>query len=149
MYARNKGVSGSTKPIVVGKFCELKKDEIEKIVVKLKNDGYQQAQIGLIMRDQYGIPDIKRLFGKTVTDILEENKLLPEIPQDLLNLLVKTVNLRDHMEKNKKDQSSKRGLEILESKVRRLGKYYIKTNKLPADWKYNPAQTKLIVQTVK
>ena len=49
----------------------------------------------------------------------------------------KAVLLRKHMETNKKDSTSKRGLELLESKIRRLGKYYVKTRKLAVGWKYN------------
>ena len=67
----------------------------------------------------------------------------------LMNLFKKAVLLRDHMEKNKKDSTSKRGLELLESKIRRLGKYYIKSKRIPRTWKYNPERTKLIVQTGK
>ena len=149
IYARKKGMSGSKKPPKCGKFTDLKNDEIEKIIVKLRKDGLQQAQIGLVLRDQYGIPSTKGVTGKSILKILEEHKANPEIPQDLLNLLKKAVLLNKHMKTNKKDSISKRGLELLESKIRRLGKYYVKTKKLPADWKYSYQDAQLIVQTVK
>ena len=81
--------------------------------------------------------------------ILEENDLSPQLPEDLLNLLEKSVLLHDHMKANKKDNTSKHGLELLESKIRRLVKYYKKSNKLPLDWKYDAGRAKLIVQTAK
>jgi len=65
----------------------------------------------------------------------------------LLNLLKKAVKLREHLNKNKKDSTSKHGLELLESKIRRLSKYYVREKKLPADWKYDAERAKLIVQT--
>ena len=62
---------------------------------------------------------------------MKEKDLYPKFPEDLFNLFVKAVNLRDHLEKSKKDYTSKRGLQLLESKIRRLGKYYVKKGKLP------------------
>ena len=50
------------------------------------------------------------------------------------------------MKKNKKDSTSKRGLELIESRIRRLGKYYIRKKKMPEEWKYNPEKAKLLVQ---
>ena len=149
IYARKKGSSGSKKPAKPGKFTDFSKDDVEKIILKLRKEGYQQAQIGLILRDQYGIASVKAMTGKSILKILEENNVAPEMPQDLLNLLKKAVLLRKHMERHKKDATSKRGLELLESKIRRMGKYYIKTKKLPADWKYSYEEAQLIVQTVK
>jgi small subunit ribosomal protein S15 len=149
MYARKKGKAGSKKPLAKATWIEHKKEEVERLVVKLSKDGHKSAKIGLILRDQYGIPSVKDTTGKTIVTILDENKLLPSIPEELLNLLKKAVLLRDHMGKNKKDYTSKRGLELLESKIRRLIKYYIKTKKLPIGYKYDPERAKLIVQTEK
>lgn len=149
IYARKRGKAGSKKPPVAGKFADFKKDEIEKLILKMRKEGMQQAQIGLILRDQYGITSVRAATGRPVSKILEESKALPEIPQDLLNLLRKAVLLRKHLDTHKKDATSKRGLELLESKIRRLAKYYVKTKKLPAGWRYDSEQAKLIVQTVK
>lgn len=77
---------------------------------------------------------------------MKEHKVYPEIPEDLLSLLKKAVRLREHLEKHKKDKHSKRGLELLESKIRKLGKYYVRKRILPKDWKYSPEEAKLIVQ---
>jgi len=102
--------------------------------------------IGLILRDQYGIPDVKLITGKKISQIMKEHGLYPEIPEDLLNLLRKAVKLREHLEKHKKDKHSRRGLENLESKIRRLVKYYIRRKVLPKDWTYSPERAKLLVQ---
>ncbi|MCS7134890.1 MAG: 30S ribosomal protein S15, partial [Candidatus Aenigmarchaeota archaeon] len=102
--------------------------------------------IGAILRDRYGIPSVKLITGKAVSKIMKENNLYPKYPEDLLNLLKKAVILRQHLSINKKDYTSKRSLELLESKIRRLGKYYIRKKVLPQGWKYNPEEAKVIVQ---
>ncbi len=148
MYSRKKGRHGSKHPPykIVPKWVKYKKDEIEDLVVKLAKERHFPAQIGVILRDQYGIPDVKTITKKSISRIMEENKLYPEIPEDLMNMLKKVVSLNEHLTRNKKDKLSKRGLKNLESKIRRLGKYYSRVDKLPKDWKYKPEEVKLIVQ---
>jgi small subunit ribosomal protein S15 len=109
----------------------------------------QSSAIGRILRDQYGIPSVRTITGKTITKILEENELLPEMPEDLLNMLKNAVSLRDHLVKSRRDYTSKHGLELLESKIRRLIKYYRKTKRLPKDFAYEPERAKLLVETTK
>ncbi len=149
MHSRKKGKSGSKKPSVSPKWVEHKDKEVERLVVKLRKDGLRSVDIGRVLRDQYGVPSVRLITGKTVTSILEENSLLSEIPEDLLNLLKKSVTLRDHLVKSRKDYTSKHGLELLESKIRRLVKYYVRTKKLPQGFKYEPERVKLLVETTK
>ena len=149
MHSRKKGKAGSKRPTTPVKWVVYKDKEVERLVIKIRKDGLETPAIGRILRDQYGIPSVRLITKKTIAQILEENNLLPKIPEDLLNLLRKAVNLRDHMGKNKKDYTSKHGLELLESKIRRLIKYYVKNKKLPADFKYEPERAKLLVETTK
>ena len=148
MGKQRTGKHGSKKPPVkrVPKWVKYKKAEVEELVVKLAKEGYTSARIGIILRDQYGIPDVKTITGKSISRIMKEHKVYPEIPEDLLSLLKKAVRLREHLEKHKKDKHSKRGLELLEYKIRKLGKYYVRKGILPKDWKYSPEEAKLIVQ---
>ncbi len=148
MGKQRTGKHGSKKPPVkrVPKWVKYEKAEVEELVVKLAKEGYTSARIGIILRDQYGIPDVKAITGKSISRIMKEHKVYPEIPEDLLSLLKKAVRLREHLEKHKKDKHSKRGLELLESKIRKLGKYYVRKGILPKDWKYSPEEAKLIVQ---
>jgi len=149
MHSRKKGKAGSKKPSMQAKWVEYNDKEIERLVLKLNKDGLATADIGRILRDQYGIPSVKSVTKKTIIQILEENSLLPKMPEDLFNLLKKTVTLRDHLAKNKKDYTSKHGLELLESKIRRLVKYYVRENRLPKDFAYEPERAKLLVETEK
>ena len=149
MHARRKGKSGSTYPIERQKHPEwssLNPREIESRVIELAKSGKATAEIGLILRDQYAVPDVKLATGKSITKILEANNIKPEIPEDLRNLISTALSLRKHLETNKKDLHNKRGLHLTESKIRRLAKYYIGTGKLPEKWKYSPEQAKLLFE---
>lgn len=130
----------------VPKWLEYSKEEVENLVLKLARERYNFAQIGLILRDQYGIPDVEAVTGKSISKIIKAHGISYEVPEDMMNLLKKAVRLREHLEKNKRDKRSRYGLENLESRIRRLGKYYSKVGKLPADWKYDPNLAKLMVQ---
>jgi len=148
IHARKRGKAGSKKPSrkTPPKWVRYKKNEIEKLVIKLAKEGNSTSTIGLVLRDQFGVPSVEKITGKTISEIMKENNLYHKIPEDLFNLLKQAVNLRNHLKKNKKDYTSKRGLELLESKIRRLAKYYVRKKVLPEDWRYSPEKAKLLVQ---
>lgn len=77
---------------------------------------------------------------------MKEHGLYPKVPEDLLNLMRRAVNLRKHLEQHPKDLHSKRGLQLIESKIRRLVKYYKSKGVLPADWRYTPETARLLVE---
>ena len=147
MHYRKKGKSGSRKPLVKkAEWVKYKPAEIEGIVTKLAGKDMHPAHIGIILRDQYGIPSTHATVNKKITAIMKEKNLSTALPDDLFNLLKKAVNLRAHMEKNKKDYTSQRGLEETESKIRRLAKYYKRAGTLSTDWSYDPGRAKLLVK---
>ncbi|RLE38734.1 30S ribosomal protein S15 [Candidatus Woesearchaeota archaeon] len=147
MHSRAKGKSSSKKPVESkASWVRYKPKEMEIIIQRLGKEGKSAAQIGLIMRDVYGIPDIKKLTGKRISKILSDKGLLPELPDDLLALIRKSVKIRKHLEANHKDQPSIRGLTLTESKIFRLVKYYKRSGRLPSDWKYDPKQVKILAE---
>ncbi|NOX71784.1 MAG: 30S ribosomal protein S15 [Candidatus Micrarchaeota archaeon] len=147
MYSRKRGKSGSHKPMKkLAPWVELAPKEIEDLVLKFAKKGHQSPEIGIILRDQYGIPSVKMFTKKGISEIMKEHNAYSKLPEDLFNMLEKAVNLREHLRKNKKDATSKRGLELTESKVRRLAKYYKAKGLLPKDWKYDPEKAKLLVK---
>lgn len=148
IYSRKRGKHGSKKPPMPKpkSWTPLKKKEIEEKIIELAKKRKTSAQIGLILRDSHGVPDVKAAIGKTVAEVMRKNDVYPELPEDMMTLLKKAVLLRIHVENNKADKHSKKGLEHLESKIRRLGKYYARKGELPKDWKYRPEEAKLIVQ---
>ena len=148
MHSRKGGISGSTRPAdqTVPKWVDYKKGEVEKLIVKLGKQDMSSAVIGTILRDRYGIPAVDKIVGKKISKILTDNEITHKYPEDMLNLMRRAVILGKHMDSNRKDVHSKRGLELIHSKIRRLGKYYIRNKRLPADWKYNPQTAKIEVQ---
>jgi small subunit ribosomal protein S15 len=140
MHSRKKGKSGSTKPANkrLPTWLRYKPNEAQLIVSKLAKEGKNSSEIGVILRDTYGIPDGKLLFKKKLTEVMKEKGILSEIPEDLLALIRKSVTIRKHLEANNKDQTANRGFILTESKIKRLTKYYKKTGKLASDWKYDP-----------
>ncbi len=148
MHSRAKGKSGSTKPSKVEKplWVRYSDKEVEQLIVKLGKNDKSASEIGLILRDTYGIPSVKILTGKKIQKILDEHKLTKDIPEDLMNLIRISVKLRNHMGNNKHDMTARRGLEIADSKIKRLSDYYIKKGKLPKDWKFDPEKVKLLVE---
>jgi len=119
---------------------------LEEQIVSLANAGHSPSSIGLILRDEHGVKNFMETTGKSIQQVLGEHKLLGEMPEDLLNLIRRSVVLSNHMAKNKKDYSAKRGYELTVSKIRRLTKYYSKKNKIPANWHYTPEQAALLVK---
>ncbi len=144
---REKGQSHSTRPArpVPPSWIVYTPEEIESIIEELAKKGYGPSMIGIILRDQFGIPLAKPILGKKITRVLEEKGLAPEIPEDLMYLIRKAVNLRRHLDEHPKDLHAKKGLLDLESKIRRLVKYYKRVGKLPPDWEYSPEKAKLLV----
>ncbi len=148
MHSPKKGKSGSTRPNLEENpdWVPLDDDEIRDLVVDLARKGETASEIGIILRDQYGVPNVELATGKSVTEIIESNDLGPEIPEDLLALMEKAVNLKDHLEEHPKDKSNIRSLRLVESKIRRLVDYYKEQGKLEKDWRYSMDKAEILTQ---
>jgi small subunit ribosomal protein S15 len=127
-------------------WVEYSTEEIEEIILKLRKEGKSTSVIGVILRDQYGIPDVKSVTDMKITQILEKHDQAEEYPEDLMNLIRKAVNIRDHLKENPKDLHTKRGLQLVESRIRRLVKYYTREGVLPEGWRYDPQKAALLVK---
>jgi small subunit ribosomal protein S15 len=117
---------------------------LEGLIVELAKKGYGPSMIGVILRDQYGVPLTKLVLDKKVTQVLKERGLAPSIPEDLANLIKRATSARRHLEEHPRDMGSKRGLELIESKIRRLIKYYKRRGVLPLDFEYKPEKVAVI-----
>jgi small subunit ribosomal protein S15 len=148
VYSKRKGKSGSSKPLVKKEqsWLRYKGKEVELLVTKLFKEGYKPSMIGIHLRDAYGIPDVRAVTEKKLTQILGEKGLLNKLPEDILALMKRRVDISKHMLTNKKDMSAVRGLEITDSKIRRLVKYYKANGKIGKDWNYNPDEIKLYLE---
>ncbi|MDD4308317.1 MAG: 30S ribosomal protein S15 [Thermoplasmata archaeon] len=138
MHARKKGKSSSKRPFMTEnpKWVPLGKTEIEDLVVKLASDGANSAKIGLVLRDQHGVPNVKLATGKSITEIMKEKGIMPKLPEDLGALLKKVISLDAYLKMNKRDLHNRRNLHLLEAKIRRLERYYKGRGVIPESWKY-------------
>ncbi len=148
MHSGARGTARSTKPTAPQKPAWLTQSpkEVELLIAKYAKEGKAPSQIGLALRDEYGIPDVKLVTGRTITQILKDKSLLPEIPEDLMALITKVVLIKKHMDVSKKDMTAKRGVQLTESKINRLVKYYKNSGRLAKDWSYDPDRIKLYVE---
>ncbi|KGK99406.1 30S ribosomal protein S15 [Methanococcoides methylutens] len=147
MHTRTKGKSGSTRPIrtEAPAWSTATTEEITTVILDMWKLGNSTSVIGMHLRDNYGVPDVKLATGKKITDILKENDEAPNVPEDLYNLIVKAIGMRKHLVVNNKDVHNKRSLQSTESKIRRLVKYYQSTKVLPSDWKYKPETAEMLI----
>lgn len=145
MHARKRGSSGSKRVYrdSAPDWVELSPDEVEKRILELYEEGHEPSMIGMILRDRYGVPDVKQVTGKKLAEVLKENNAITGLPEDLKALIEKALNLRRHAEEHRKDFHNIRGMQLTEAKVRRLAKYYKKKGVLPPGWKYNPKRLQI------
>jgi small subunit ribosomal protein S15 len=146
-YSGAKGKAGSKKPIKksIPSWSRYSAKEVEMLVVKLTKEGQTPSQVGLHLRDVYGIPDVKMLCGKSITKILADKKALNQLPEDLLALIKKLIMIKKHFEENKQDMVGLRGMQLTEAKIQGLIKYYKRTGRLAKDWTYDVNKAKLYV----
>ena len=145
MHTHNHGKSHSIRPIELKKpeWVTMESKEIEALIVKYAKDGMTSSQIGIKLRDQHAIPLVKPILNKTISDVLKENELVPEIPEDLNNIVLRAVNLQKHLKENKGDSRNVRSLELIEAKVHRLSTHYKNKGIIPKKWKYKSVVAQL------
>ena len=138
MHKEAHGSSGSSKPVEKGNpdWVEFGEDEIIEIIVELREEGLQPAEIGLRLRDEYGVPSVKQATGKKLTEILEEEDAAPEIPEDLKNLVEKAESIQSHVDENPTDEQAKRQLGLAKAKVRKVADFHRENGNIPSDWEY-------------
>lgn len=145
MHSRKRGKAASHRPIGRPAPEGQNAKDVEKKVLALAKEGHSASQIGHALKAE-GIVDVKAVTGKRVAQILAENDLQGDLPEDLLQLVKKAVLIRKHLEENIHDEPAKRGLILTESKVLRLTKYYKKTGKVAQSWNYNPKQSRYLAE---
>lgn len=101
--------------------------DIEAIITKLAKQNLSSEKIGLVLRDNYGIPKT-RLLGTSISKILKKQKLYKDA--DVENLTKKHNLIKKHLEKNKQDKSAKRTLTIISARIKKLTEYRRKKDKI-------------------
>ncbi len=118
-------------------------DETKAAILKLAKEGLSPSQIGMTLRDDYGVPLVKPLLGMSVTEVLAEEKLAPQLPQDLKDLIGRATRVQKHLETHKADRKNVHSMELVEAKIYRLSKYYKEKGLLPRDFKYTAVVAQL------
>ncbi len=138
VHTHRHGKSHSIRPVILSSPSWVSQDpkQIEELVIKYAKEDFSPSQIGIKLRDQHAIPLVRSITKKGIIQILEENKLKPEIPEDLDNIVKKAISLQKHLKSNKGDYRNVRSLELIEAKVHRLTVYYKRIGQLDKNWKY-------------
>ena len=101
-----------------------------------------------MLRDQYGVNQVRFISGKKIHRILKKKGCAPKLPEDLYHLIKKAVSMRKHLEKSKNDIDSKFRLNLKESRIHRITRYYRKTGKVEANFKYDAKTASTLVSAV-
>ena len=148
LHAHRKGKSGSTRPFIKAnpEWTGLEKAEVEDTILRLHQEGHSAAAIGIRLRDGFGVPSVRLATGRSVHEILVSKGVKLAIPEDLAGLIRRAASLQVHLKDHRKDLSNKRGLQLIESTIRRLSRYYKDRGVLPADWEYSLKMAELQVK---
>ena len=148
MYSDGKGISTRSLPYrrTPPSWLDITVKELTETIAKLAKKGMHPSQIGVLLRDQHGIPQVRGITGSKILRILKVKGLAPEIPEDLYHLIKKAVSIRKHLEANNRDKNAKFRLILTESKIHRVARYYRRKRTLPPTWKYVSAEAKTLVQ---
>ena len=118
-------------------------DDARAAIVKLAKEGTTPSLIGQILRDDYGVPLVKPLLGKSVGEVVAEGKASMKIPEDLQDLIDRALRVQKHLEEHKSDKKNVHSLELIEAKIYRLSKYYKEKGILSDDFKYTAVVAQL------
>ena len=148
MHSKGKGSSGSNKPNskMPPVWSNDNKEEVEELILTLSKEGNSTAVIGTILRDRYAVPDARLVTGERISQTLSRNNIVPSYPEDMMNLMRRALGLIDHLNSNKKDIHNRRQLELCESKIRRLARYYKGNGNILETWTYKRDQLRLMVE---
>merc|ERR1711981_11921 len=147
MHAPGKGISQFALPYrrSVPTWLKLSSGDVKEQIFKLAKKGLTPSQIGVILRDSHGVAQVRFVTGNKILRILKYKGLAPDLPEDIYYLIKKAVSIRKHLERNRKDKDSKFRLILVESRIRRLARYYKIKGVLPPTWKYESATASALV----
>lgn len=147
MHSGARGKAGSKRPPKhTPSWAPYKEKEVEKLVVKYAKLGKRGSEVGMILRDSHGVNSVKALTGKSVGVIMKEHDVATELPEDMLSLIRKLIEVKAHIKKNHHDMTAGRGLILTTSKIRRLAKYYKKQGALRVDWELDQDRLKMYLE---
>ena len=147
MYSNGKGISKRSLPYrkAPPSWVQISAGDLTEQIVKMAKRGQSPSQIGVVLRDQYGIPQVKGVTGSKILRVLKVNGVAPQLPEDLYHLIKKAVNIRKHIEKFRADKDGKFRLIQTESRIHRLARYYRISKALPPTFRYNSKKADTLI----
>ena len=91
-------------------------EEVKDIILKLAEKGLTSEKIGLVLRDQYGIPKVK-IYNLKIGGVLKEKGKFQE--STFINLQNRTKKLENHYTKNHGDKKAEHSLIALRAKTKK------------------------------
>ncbi len=148
IHSGRKGKAGSHRPYPTVRpgWVTASAEEVVAQAVQLAKGGRSAAQVGQVLRDSYAVPSSRAVTGRRLGALLAEQGIRPEIPDDLQALLKRVVHLQRHLETHPNDRSNRRGLTLMEARIRRLARYYRQHRRIPEGWRYSAAGAALQVE---
>ena len=147
MYTPGKGISRSSRPFrrTPPSWVKMTPKDVAEHVCKYARKGLRPSEIGVLLRDQYGVGVVSNVTGTKVLRILRANGLAPSVPEDLYMLIKKAVAIRKHLEKFRKDKVSKYRLILTESRIHRLARYYKTSGAIAPNWKFDSSSASAMI----
>ena len=145
IHSHRHGKSQSTRPPskTTPTWVTTTASEARTVVLKLAKEGVSPSRIGQTLRDDYGVPLLKPLLGKSLGKVLAEGKAAPKLPQDLQDLIDRAQRVQKHLKVHRSDRKNVHSLELVEAKIYRLSKFYKEKGILPTDFKYTAVVAQL------
>ncbi len=147
MHSKGNGISRRSLPYrkAPPSWVQISASDLTEQIIKLAKKGSSPSQIGVLLRDSYGIPQVKGVTGSKILRILKVNGIAPSIPEDLYCLIKKAVSVRKHIEKFRADKDGKFRLILIESRIHRLARYYRTAKALPPTWRYQSKKADTLI----
>ena len=145
IHSHRHGKSQQTRPSskTVPAWVPADSSNIKATILKLAKEGLTPSKIGVALRDDYGVPLVKPVLGKSMNQVLSEGKAARKLPQDLQDLIDRAQRVQKHLEAHGGDRKNVHSLELVEAKIYRLAKYYKQKGILPNDFKYTAVVAQL------
>jgi small subunit ribosomal protein S15 len=111
----------TTNKIEKPAWLKMTEKELVETIKKLSEEGKQPAQIGLILRDQYGVPTTK-IYGKKLSQYLKDLGL--ESNTELRNAEKKVEKIKEHLKDNITDRKAKHKLQKAQTRLNIVRRYF-------------------------
>jgi len=90
------------------KWVKMKSADLEKRIIDLAKNGNPPEMIGIILRDEHGVPKTKAILNKRISQVLKEAGI--EIEPESKRTKEKIEKIKIHFAKHKHDYTSSKAL---------------------------------------